>query len=108
MKKIIICCICAVSSLFLLAQDRIENLQSDYFLMDFAEPNEFGDTIYYLYWDNAYEVVIGEMVNAVTPFITDSLVIPKSVKHLGVECTVVGMLSTAFRYTPDHVLNHFT
>lgn len=89
---------------------RAEEIASGYDVgFDFAEVNDAGDTIYYLFPDEYHtnpacsSVLIGEMANKETPFITDSLVIPNRVKHNGIEYVVTGMVFCSFLHIPNHV-----
>ena len=73
--------------------------------VDFEEPNVYGDTIYYFYAEEigSANVLVGEMADATTPFVTDSLVVPSHVTHNEKDHVVIGMVPTAFRRIPNHV-----
>ena len=83
-----------------------DSTQYEYLLgFDFVKINEFGDTLYYYFkeYPPQKDVLIGEMANEVSPFKTDSLVIPEIVSYNGVEYNVTGMVDCALYHSPTHV-----
>lgn len=106
MLGVYLCCTASMYAKFPMSED---STHYDYMVgFDFKKENEFGDTIYYLfsneyYTNNSNSVLIGEMANEDTPFITDSLVIPATVVYNFIEYNVEGMVYCAFTHAPKHV-----
>ncbi|MCQ2324258.1 MAG: leucine-rich repeat domain-containing protein [Paludibacteraceae bacterium] len=73
--------------------------------VDFVELNAYGDTIYYFYAEDigSTNILVGEMANTTTPFITDSLIIPSHVTHNEKDHVVIGMVPNAFHGISNRV-----